>query len=83
MYGWQSAKLGRPTEFTQIGSLDPEVVNARLVLYKASEGVPSALTARQRQLIAYLTSILNATPHCALLSRGQLDAEIVKRLDAA
>jgi uncharacterized peroxidase-related enzyme len=81
VYGWQSSKLGRPTEFTQIGSLDPEVVHARLVLYKASEGVPSALTARQKQLIAYLTSILNATPHCASLSRGQLDAELVKRLD--
>ena len=52
VYGWQSAKLGRPTEFTQLGSLDPEVVNARLVLYKASEGVPSALTPRQKQLIA-------------------------------
>ncbi len=73
VYGWQSAKLGRPTEFTQLGSLDPEVVNARLVLYKASEGVTSALTPRQKQLIAYLTSVLNATPHCASLSRSQLD----------
>lgn len=82
VYGWQSSKLGRPTEFTQLGSLDPEVVNARLVLYKASEGVPSALTPRQRQLIAYLTSILNTTPHCASLSRAQLAIETVKHLDA-
>ncbi len=43
------------------------------MLYKASEGVPSALTPRQKQLIAYLTSVLNATPHCASLSRTQLD----------
>ena len=74
--------LGRPTEFTQLGSLDPEVVNARLVLYKASEGVASSLTPRQKQLIAYLTSILNSTPHCASLSRAQLDDELVRILDA-
>jgi uncharacterized peroxidase-related enzyme len=82
LYGWQAAALGRPTEFTQLGSLDPEVVNARLVLYKASEGVPSSLTARQKQLIAYLTSILNKTPHCASLSRAQLDDDLVEVLDA-
>jgi len=82
LYGWQSAALGRPTEFTQLGSLDAEVVNARLVLYKASEGVASSLTPRQKQLIAYLTSILNATPHCASLSRAQLDGELVRVLDA-
>jgi uncharacterized peroxidase-related enzyme len=72
-YGWQAARLGRPTEFTQLGSLDPEVVYARLVLYRASENVPSALTPEQRWLISYLTSILNATPHCASLARTQID----------
>jgi uncharacterized peroxidase-related enzyme len=82
VYGWQSSKLGRPTEFTQLGSLDPEVVHARLVLYKSSEGVASALTSRQKQLIAYLTSVLNATPHCASLSRPQLDEGLVVVLDA-
>src|SRR3954447_22727164 len=71
-YGWQAHKLGRPTEFTQLGSLDPEVVYARLVLYRASENVPSRLTTPQRVLIAYLTSVLNATPHCASLARAQL-----------
>ena len=81
LYGWQAAALGRPTEFTRLGSLDPEVVNARLVLYKASEGVESALTPRQKQLIAYLTSILNETPHCASLSRAQLDDDLVQILD--
>ena len=86
VYGWQAAKLGRPTEFTQLGSLDAEVVNARLVLYRASEGVQSALTPLQKQLISYLTSILNTTPHCASLSRTQLDlidggAELMAALD--
>src|SRR3954452_17181835 len=71
-YAWQSRKLSRPTEFTQLGSLDAEVVHARLVLYRASENVPSRLTHRQRQLISYLTSVLNTTPHCASLSRPQL-----------
>ena len=85
-YAWQSRKLGRPTEFTQLGSLAPEVVHARLVLYRASEGVPSRLTPVQKLLIAYLTSILNATPHCAALARTELcrlsqDA-LVRSLDA-
>jgi uncharacterized peroxidase-related enzyme len=71
-YGWQAEKLGRPTEFTQLGSLDPEVVHARLILYRASENIPSALTARQHDLITYLTSILNSTPHCASLARPQI-----------
>src|SRR3981081_1560929 len=71
-YGWQARKLGRPTEFTQLGSLDAEGVHARLTLYKASENVPSRLTPAQGLLISYLTSILNATPHCASLARTQL-----------
>jgi uncharacterized peroxidase-related enzyme len=71
-YGWQAKRLGRPTEFTQLGSLAPDVVHARLVLYRASENIPSQLTPRHRLLISYLTSILNATPHCASLARTQL-----------
>ena len=73
-YGWQAHRLGRPTEFTQLGSLAPDVVHARLVLYRASENVPSRLTAAQKLLISYLTSVLNATPHCASLARTQLCA---------
>ncbi len=73
-YQWQARKLGRPTEFTQLGSLDAEVVMARLTLYRASENVPSRLTLLQKLLISYLTSILNATPHCASLARNQLSA---------
>lgn len=71
-YAWQAKRLGRPTEFTQLGSLAPDVVHARLVLYRASENVPSRLTPRHRLLISYLTSILNATPHCASLARTQI-----------
>src|SRR5262245_411996 len=74
-YGWQAHKLGRPTEFTQLGSLDAEVLFARLALYRASENVPSRLTPPQRTLISYLTSILNTTPHCASLARPQLLAD--------
>jgi uncharacterized peroxidase-related enzyme len=85
-YAWQARKLGRPTEFTQLGSLAPEVVHARLTLYRASEGVPSRLTAAQRLLISYLTSVLNATPHCASLAgtelRGQGEVALVQALDA-
>jgi uncharacterized peroxidase-related enzyme len=72
-YQWQARKLGRPTEFTQLGSLHPELVDARLRLYRASENVPSRLSLLQKLLISYLTSILNATPHCASLARTQLD----------
>jgi uncharacterized peroxidase-related enzyme len=71
-YQWQAHKLGRPTEFTQLGSLDAEVVHARLTLYRASENVPSRLSLLQKLLISYLTSILNATPHCASLARTQV-----------
>ncbi|MBV9578789.1 MAG: hypothetical protein JO057_09385 [Chloroflexi bacterium] len=85
-YAWQSRKLGRPTEFTQLGSLAPEVVHARLILYRASEGVPSRLTSAQKLLISYLTSILNTTPHCASLARTELGAHgesaLVAALDA-
>lgn len=71
-YAWQARKLGRPTEFTMLGSLDADLVRARLQLYRASENVPSRLSAAQRLLISYFTSILNATPHCASLARTQL-----------
>jgi uncharacterized peroxidase-related enzyme len=86
VYEWQARALGRPTEFTQLGSLDPEIVHARLVMYRASEEIPSALTLRQLQLVSYLTSILNAVPHCASLSRAELEgleggAELLAALD--
>jgi uncharacterized peroxidase-related enzyme len=84
-YDWQAAALGKPTEFTQLGSLAPEVVHARLVLYRATENVDSHLTRQQRELISYLTSILNSTPHCASLSRTHLrndgDDDLITILD--
>jgi uncharacterized peroxidase-related enzyme len=71
-YDWQAKRLGRPTEFTMLGSLDPEIVHARLGLYRASERCPSALTPRQRAVIGYVTSVLNETPHCASQVRLKL-----------
>jgi uncharacterized peroxidase-related enzyme len=64
-YDWQAKRFGRPTEFTLLGSLDPEIVHARLGLYRASERCPSALTPRQRCVIGYVTSVINETPHCS------------------
>jgi uncharacterized peroxidase-related enzyme len=81
-YDWQSKRLGKPTELTMLGSLDPEIVHARLTLYRASENCPSALTPRQRSVIGYVTSVLNSTPYCASQVRvkvrelGFTDAEI-------
>jgi uncharacterized peroxidase-related enzyme len=71
-YDWQAKRLGRPTEFTMLGSLDPEIVHARLGLYRASERCPSSLTSRQRAVIGYVTSVLNETPHCASQVRLKL-----------
>jgi uncharacterized peroxidase-related enzyme len=73
VYQWQAETLGRPTEFTELGSLDPELVLARLVLYRASENVDSSLTVEQCVLISYLTSILNDTPHCSSVSRAAME----------
>jgi len=64
-YDWQAASLGEPTEFTQLGSLYPELVMERLRLYKVVEGAPSALTPLERRVAAYVTSMANDTPHCS------------------
>ena len=71
-YQRQAATLGRPSEFTMLGSLDPDLVAARLDLYRASEQCPSALTRRQRLIIAYVASVLNKAPHCASQVRLKL-----------
>jgi uncharacterized peroxidase-related enzyme len=63
-YDWQSERLGEPTDFTKLGSLYPEIVMERLRLYKAVEGCPSRLDPVERQLAAYVVSLLNATTHC-------------------
>jgi len=64
-YDWQAASLGEPTEFTMLGSLYPDLVLERLRLYKVVEAAPSALSPLERRLAAYVTSVLNDTPHCA------------------
>lgn len=71
-YEWQAKSLGRPTEFTRLGSFEPELVHARLALYKATEGAASSLTVGQRTLVGHVVSVLNRTPHCASLSRVKL-----------
>ena len=64
-YDWQAAKLGEPTEYTQLGSLAPELVMLRLRLYRAVEAVESGLSVEEKRLAAYITSIANSTPHCS------------------
>lgn len=71
-YDWQSQKMGHPTEFTLLGSLDPELVHVRLNLYRVSERCPSDITQRQRALVGYVTSVSNETPHCASQTRLKL-----------
>lgn len=71
-YAWQSARLSRPTDFTLLGSLEPPLVNARLVLYKATEGSSSALTVRQLALIGHVASVANGATHCASRTRIKL-----------
>jgi uncharacterized peroxidase-related enzyme len=64
-YDWQAASLGEPTEFTQLGSLYPDLVMERLRLYKVVDAAPSRLSRLERNVAAYVTSTLNETPHCA------------------
>jgi uncharacterized peroxidase-related enzyme len=71
-YDWQAAQLGEPTEYTQLGSLHPELVFERLRLYKVIDQLESGLTEAERTLVIYITSMLNATPHCASGARYQL-----------
>ncbi|HLZ28711.1 MAG TPA: peroxidase-related enzyme [Chloroflexota bacterium] len=86
-YDWQAKRLGEPTEYTQLGSLYPELVMLRLHLYKTVEGCPSGLSPIERQLAALVTSELNATPHCSsglhlkLLSLGA-DRELLRQVGA-
>jgi uncharacterized peroxidase-related enzyme len=64
-YDWQAKRLGEPTEYTQLGSLYPELVMQRLQLYKCVEACPSGLSPIERQMAALVTSALNETPHCS------------------
>ncbi|HKA04808.1 MAG TPA: hypothetical protein VKD67_10770, partial [Acidimicrobiales bacterium] len=71
-YDWQSERLGAPTEYTQLGSLHPELVYERLRMYKTVEEVKSGLTEIEVRLVVFLTSELNATPHCSSGARAKL-----------
>ena len=73
-YDWQAKRLGEPTEYTQLGSLYPDLVMLRLELYKTVEGCPSGLSPLERQLAALVTSVLNETPHCASGLRLKLES---------
>lgn len=71
-YDWQAQRLGEPTEFTKLGSLYPDLVMERLRLYQVVEGCPSSLDPIERQLAAYVVSLLNATSHCGSGLRHKL-----------
>src|SRR3984957_493894 len=71
-YDWQAQRLGEPTEYTQLGSLHPELVYERLRLYKVIDQLESGLTDPERQVVIYVTSVLNTTPHCASGARHKL-----------
>jgi uncharacterized peroxidase-related enzyme len=84
-YDWQAQRLGEPTEYTQLGSLHPELVYERLRLYKVVDGLASSLTEAEKHIVVYLTSVLNETPHCASGARHKLRIdgvpdELVKRV---
>jgi uncharacterized peroxidase-related enzyme len=74
-YDWQAARLGEPTEYTQLGSLQPELVYERLRLYKVVDQLESGLSERERNVVVYVTSVLNDTPHCASGARYKLEID--------
>lgn len=85
-YDWQAERLGEPTEFTMLGSLYPDIVMERLRLYRAVEGCPSGLDERERQLAAYVASLINGTTHCASGLRVKLrtlavDADVIRAIE--
>jgi uncharacterized peroxidase-related enzyme len=74
-YDWQARRLGEPTEYTQLGSLHPELVYERLRLYKVVDQLESGLTETEKHAVIYVTSVLNETPHCASGARHKLELE--------
>jgi uncharacterized peroxidase-related enzyme len=72
-YDRQHTKLGRVTELTQIGSLYPELVNARLNLYAVVDATPSNVPDWVRRAVALLTSVLNGCRFCTV---GHVDGLI-------
>jgi uncharacterized peroxidase-related enzyme len=74
-YDWQAKRLGEPTEYTQLGSLHPELVYERLRLYKVVDQLDSGLTDTEKHAVVYVVSVLNETPHCASGARHKLELE--------
>ena len=74
-YDWQARRLGEPTEYTQLGSLHPELVYERLRLYKVVDQLESGLTETEKHAVVYVTSVVNQTPHCASGARPKLELE--------
>ena len=86
-YDWQAEKLGQPAEFTQLGSLYPELVDERLRFYKSSESCPSDLSPIEAQVVCLVTSLLNGTAHCASGLRLKLQglgcsSEVIAAIEA-
>ena len=63
-YQSQFEKIGRVTELTQIGSLYPDLVAARLRLYAVVDATPSDVPDHVRRAVALLTSVLNGCLFC-------------------
>ncbi len=65
-YRSQVEKIGRVTELTQIGSLYPDLVAARLRLYAVVDATPSDVPDHVRRAVALLTSVLNGCLFCTV-----------------
>ncbi len=65
-YRSQADKIGRVTELTQIGSLYPDLVAARLRLYAVVDATPSDVPDHVRRAVALLTSVLNGCLFCTV-----------------
>jgi AhpD family alkylhydroperoxidase len=65
-YQSQVEKIGRVTELTQIGSLYPDLVAARLRLYAVVDATPSDVPDHVRRAVALLTSVLNGCLFCTV-----------------
>jgi uncharacterized peroxidase-related enzyme len=71
-YQSQLDKIGKVTELTQVGSLYPDLVAARLHLYAVVDATPSAVPDHVRRAVALLTSVLNGCKCCTVGHTGKL-----------
>jgi uncharacterized peroxidase-related enzyme len=65
-YQSQLEQIGKVTELTQIGSLYPDLVAARLRLYAVVDATPSNVPGHVRRAVALLTSVLNGCLFCTV-----------------